>query len=67
MNFKRNFEYEKNVQLYHQLTGRAGREGNVSTIFFQTYTPDDEVLLNIAKKDPYAFLQKELLLTVKLI
>ena len=53
---------EKNIQLYHQLSGRAGRAGNVSTIFFQTYTPDDEILLNISKKDPYSFLQKELLL-----
>ena len=53
---------EKNVQLYYQLSGRAGREGNISTIFFQTYTPDDEVLLNISKNDPHAFLQKELLL-----
>ena len=53
---------EKNIQLYHQLCGRAGREGNISTIFFQTYTPDDEVLLNISKNDPHAFLQKELLL-----
>jgi len=53
---------EKNVQLYHQLAGRAGREGDASTIYFQTYTPDDEVLLNISKNDPHAFLQKELLL-----
>ena len=51
---------EKNVQLYHQLSGRAGREGNISTIFFQTYTPEDEVLLNISKNDPHAFLQREL-------
>jgi len=51
---------EKNIQLYHQLAGRAGREGNTSTIYFQTYTPDDEVLLNISKNDPHAFLQKEL-------
>ena len=51
---------EKNIQLYHQLSGRAGREGNKSTIFFQTYTPDDEVLLNISKNDPHAFLHKEL-------
>jgi len=51
---------EKNVQLYHQLSGRAGREGNISTIYFQTYTPDDEILLNIAKNNPHAFLQKEL-------
>tara|TARA_B100000029_G_scaffold123693_1_gene117198 strand:- start:107 stop:2068 length:1962 start_codon:yes stop_codon:yes gene_type:complete len=53
---------EKNMQLYHQLSGRAGREGNLSTIFFQTFTPDDEVLLNISKNDPHKFLQKELLL-----
>ena len=53
---------EKNVQLYHQLSGRAGREGKISTIFFQTYTPDDEILLNISKNDPHAFLKKELLL-----
>ena len=53
---------EKNVQLYHQLSGRAGREGNPSTIFFQTYTPEDEVLINISKNDPNIFLKKELLL-----
>jgi len=56
---------EKNIQLYHQLSGRAGREGNMSTIFFQTYTPDDEILLNISKNDPHAFLQKELTLRKK--
>ena len=53
---------EKNIQLYHQLAGRAGREGNTSTIYFQTYTPDDEILLNISKNNPHTFLQKELLL-----
>ena len=53
---------EKNIQLYHQLSGRAGREGNVSTIYFQTYTPDDEILLNISKNNPHIFLRKELLL-----
>ena len=53
---------EKNMQLYHQLSGRAGREGSSSTIYFQTYTPDDEILLNISKNNPHAFLQKELLL-----
>ena len=51
---------EKNIQLYHQLSGRAGREGKTSTIFFQTYTPEDEILLNISKNDPHAFLKKEL-------
>jgi len=53
---------EKNIQLYNQLSGRAGREGNMSTVLFQTYTPDDEILLNISKNDPHTFLQKELLL-----
>jgi len=53
---------EKNIQLYHQLAGRAGREGDSSTIFFQTYTPEDEILINISKNDPHLFLQKELLL-----
>ena len=53
---------EKNVQLYHQLAGRAGREGNISTIYFQTYTPDDDILLNISRNDPEKFLKKELLL-----
>tara|TARA_B100000029_G_scaffold76464_1_gene68297 strand:+ start:1486 stop:3447 length:1962 start_codon:yes stop_codon:yes gene_type:complete len=53
---------EKNIQLYHQLSGRAGREGSKSTIFFQTYTPEDEVLLNISKNNPDDFLKKELLL-----
>ena len=53
---------EKNIQLYHQLAGRAGREGGISTIYFQTYTPDDEIMLNISKNDPKVFLQKELAL-----
>ena len=53
---------EKNIQLYHQLSGRAGREGDKSTIYFQTYTPDDEILLNISKNDTHGFLKKELTL-----
>jgi len=53
---------EKNMQLYYQLAGRAGREGKISSIYFQTYTPEDEVLLNISKNNPTAFLNKELLL-----
>ena len=53
---------EKNIQLYNQLAGRAGREGKESTIYFQTYTPEDETLLSIIKNNPYAFLEKELLL-----
>jgi len=56
---------EKNIQLYHQLSGRAGREGSSSTIYFQTYTPDDEILLNISKKDPHQFLLNEIELRKK--
>ncbi len=51
---------EKNIQLYHQLSGRAGREGLSSTIYFQTYTPNDQTLLNISKKDPHKFLLSEI-------
>jgi len=53
---------EKNLQLYHQLSGRAGREGKKSTVYFQTYTPEDEILLSISKNDPHEFLDKELTL-----
>ena len=56
---------EKNIQLYHQLSGRAGREGSSSTIYFQTYTPDDEILLNISKKNPHQFLLNEIELRKK--
>ena len=51
---------EKNIQLYHQLSGRAGREGSSSTIYFQTYTPDDEILINLSKNDPHKFLLNEI-------
>ena len=50
---------EKNVQLYHQLAGRAGREGKKSKIYFQTYSPDDEILINIYSNNPHNFLKKE--------
>ena len=36
------------------------RNLNFSTIIFQTYTPNDEILLNLSKNDPHTFLQKEL-------
>ena len=56
---------EKNIQLYHQLSGRAGREGIESTIYFQTYTPNDEMLNNIANKNTHIFLKKEIQLRKK--
>ena len=33
---------------------------NYSSIYFQTYTPNDEVLLSISKNNPYEYLNKEL-------
>ncbi len=56
---------EKNIQLYHQLSGRAGREGLESTVYFQTYTPNDEMLNNIANKNTHIFLKKEIQLRKK--
>ena len=34
----------------------------MSTIYFQTYTPNDDILLNISKSDSQAFLREELFL-----
>ena len=56
---------EKNIQLYHQLSGRAGRENINSTIYFQTYTPKDEMFKNIANKNTHIFLNKEIELRKK--
>ena len=56
---------EKNIQLYHQLSGRAGRENAKSTIYFQTYTPKDEMFKNIANKNTHIFLNKEIELRKK--
>ena len=35
---------EKNLQLYHQLSGRAGRTGKDSMIYFQTYNLDQKIV-----------------------
>ncbi len=51
---------EKNLQLYHQLTGRAGRSGNPSTVYFQTYNTNTKMISDITNADPDIFLSKEL-------
>jgi len=56
---------EKNIQLYHQLSGRAGREGEKSTIYFQTYSPNDNMLKDIANENTHIFLNKEIELRKK--
>ena len=51
---------EKNLQLYHQLSGRAGREGKPATVYFQTYDLNCKTISNITNKDPFIFLENEI-------
>jgi len=51
---------EKNLQLYHQLSGRAGRTGKPATVYFQTYNHDTKVIDDITNKNPDIFLEREL-------
>ena len=53
---------EKNLQLYHQLSGRAGRTGEAAKVYFQTYNLKSESIEQITNQDPFIFLEKELLL-----
>jgi primosomal protein N' (replication factor Y) (superfamily II helicase) len=56
---------EKNLQLYHQLSGRAGRTGKPATVYFQTYNLDTKMIKHITNKDPNIFLDKELTIRSK--
>ncbi len=51
---------EKNLQLYHQLSGRAGRTGKQATVYFQTYNYDTKMIDDITNKNPNIFLDREL-------
>jgi len=51
---------EKNLQLYHQLAGRAGRTGKHSTVYFQTYNSNSTMISDITNKNPKFFLEKEI-------
>jgi len=51
---------EKNLQLYHQLSGRAGRTGQPSTVYFQTYNSNEKMIADITNKNPDIFLDKEI-------
>ena len=51
---------EKNLQLYHQLAGRAGRTGKHSTVYFQTYNSNSTIISDITNKNPNFFLEKEI-------
>jgi len=56
---------EKNLQLYHQLSGRAGRTGKSATIYFQTYNIKSNVISQITNANPDIFLEKELMIRKK--
>jgi len=51
---------EKNLQLYHQLSGRAGRTGKPATVYFQTYNIKSSAISQITNINPDIFLEKEL-------
>ena len=51
---------EKNLQLYHQLSGRAGRTGKPATVYFQTYNANTKMISEITNSNPDIFLEREL-------
>ncbi len=51
---------EKNLQLYHQLSGRAGRSGKPANVYFQTYNLSSKMINQITNEDPFKFLDHEL-------
>ena len=51
---------EKNIQLYHQLSGRAGRFSSESLIIYQTLSPQDEILNELIKNKSDELLKNEL-------
>ena len=51
---------EKNIQLYHQLSGRAGRFSSKSLIIYQTLNPDDITLNELIRNKSEELLQNEL-------
>ena len=51
---------EKNIQLYHQLSGRAGRFSSKSLIIYQTLNPNDVTLNELIKNRSEELLQNEL-------
>ncbi len=56
---------EKNIQLYHQLSGRAGRFSSESLILYQTLTPQDFTLNELIKNKSEKLLRNELNLREK--
>jgi len=51
---------EKNIQLYNQLSGRAGRFSKDSLIIYQTFDPAGRTLKNILENNQEKFLEDEI-------
>jgi primosomal protein N' (replication factor Y) len=56
---------EKNIQLYHQLSGRAGRFSSESLIIYQTLTPENSTLNELIKNKSEELLKTELIIRKK--
>jgi primosomal protein N' (replication factor Y) (superfamily II helicase) len=56
---------EKNIQLYHQLSGRAGRFSSESLIIYQTLTPEDSTLNELIKNKSEELIKNELIIRKK--
>jgi primosomal protein N' (replication factor Y) len=56
---------EKNIQLYHQLAGRAGRFSSESLIIYQTLTPKNMILNELIKNNSEELLKNELAIREK--
>ena len=56
---------EKNIQLYHQLSGRAGRFSQESLIIYQTLTPQDTTLNDLIENKSEELLKNELFIREK--
>ena len=54
-----------NIQLYHQLSGRAGRFSSKSLIIYQSLSPNDITLNELIKNKSEELLENELLLWQK--
>ena len=53
---------EKNIQLYNQLSGRAGRFSKDSLIIYQTFDPSDKTLNSIIENKQEKFFEEEIYL-----
>ena len=51
---------ERTYQLLHQVSGRAGREGDIGQVLIQTYSPSNIVMETLANEDRNKFIEREI-------